>query len=72
MIRLTDDQSQEISEAGNEPVRVLDPSSARQFVLVSESEYDRIQELLRDEQERRGIAESSWQALSRLLKAEPW
>lgn len=72
MIRLTEDQWKELDQAGNEPMRVVDPHNERQFILVSEAEFLRIQDLLADDLERRALANDSWENLSRLLKDEPW
>ncbi len=72
MIRLTEDQSQELVLAGSLPVPVIDPHSSRKLFLVDESDLEQIRELLKDEKDQRILAETAWKSLGHLLKDEPW
>jgi hypothetical protein len=48
MITLTPEQRQEIQRAGEEPVRLADPETRTEYVLLKAEVYDRIRTLLDD------------------------
>jgi hypothetical protein len=43
---LTEEQSQAVAAHPNEPVRVTDPATNREYVLLSADLYERVRELL--------------------------
>jgi hypothetical protein len=44
MIELTSEQRQALLQSGDGPVRVIDPSTNRAFVLLREEEYERLKD----------------------------
>lgn len=48
-IELTDQQRRAVQEQGGEPVEVLDPDTARRYVLIAREQYDRLRSLLQAE-----------------------
>ncbi len=48
MATLTPEQRQEIQRAGEEPVRLADPDTQTEYVLLKADVYDRIRTLLDD------------------------
>ena len=48
MIVLTDEQRQAIQESGDSQVRLTDPETHREFVLMNAAVYDRLQEIYDD------------------------
>ena len=49
MIHLTDEQSQELRQSNGIEVRVSDPQTQQEYVLVSAEVYDRLKRLLYDD-----------------------
>ncbi|OWK38633.1 hypothetical protein [Fimbriiglobus ruber] len=45
---LTDDQIRAVAANRDEPVRLIDPASHREFVLLRAEVYERVRELLED------------------------
>ena len=43
---LTDEQLRALAVQGREPVRLVDPTSNRVFVLLDEAQYERMRELV--------------------------
>jgi len=72
MIRLTEDQAQELEISGNSPVDVVDPHSSRRLFLVDEANLEQIRDVLRDDRDQRVLEETAWENLGQLLKDEPW
>jgi hypothetical protein len=54
-IQLTPQQLQALDARECDPPRVVDPRSNVSYVLVSESEYETVREVVDDEQRRRSI-----------------
>jgi hypothetical protein len=48
MIELTQEQRQAVIESGNVPVRLTDPDTHREFVLIQASVFQRLQDLYDD------------------------
>jgi hypothetical protein len=68
MIELTDKQQQELKDNG-EPVRVVDPATRTEYVLVRADVYARLQQLLEqaeDETEQEAWADAVEEAQSEM------
>ena len=51
MIALTEEMRQAIEQQANEPLRLVDPATARTFVLIRTEVYDRLKRVLYDDSE---------------------
>ncbi len=54
-IELTPEQQRTLDHQGRSPQRVVDPRNRTAYVLVPESEYDTVQELLEDERREKAV-----------------
>jgi PHD/YefM family antitoxin component YafN of YafNO toxin-antitoxin module len=55
MIQLTPQQQQALDAEENRPTRLVDPRTNTAYVLLLESEYESIRELLDDERQQQAI-----------------
>jgi hypothetical protein len=55
---LTDDQLRAVADQAREPLRLIDPVSKRVFVLLDETQYERMRELVEGLQPRDTYAAS--------------
>ena len=62
MIELTEEQRQAVAQAGDEPATIVDAKTQIAYVLVRKSLYERVRELLEDEQDRK--VQEGWQKLA--------
>jgi hypothetical protein len=67
MAELTVEQRKLVRESGGEPIRLIDPDSSREYVLVSSELYDQLRSMLTDVEPR-----DLYPALHRALKDEGW
>ena len=63
---LTDDQLRPVAAQADEPIRLIDPSSKRVFVLLDQAKYERMRELAEGLQPR-----DAYSASDRIF-AEGW
>ena len=54
-IELTPDQQQALDHQGRRPQRVIDPRTDTTYILVPETEYETMRELLEDERREQAI-----------------
>ena len=54
-IQLTEQQQQALARRADEPVRVVDPSTNTDYVLVKADEFESVREILDDEKQQRAI-----------------
>ena len=55
VIQLTPEQLQALDTGKRSPARVVDPRGNVSYVLVSESDYETVRDILEDEQRQRSI-----------------
>jgi PHD/YefM family antitoxin component YafN of YafNO toxin-antitoxin module len=55
VIQLTPEQLQALDTGERSPARVVDPRGNVSYVLVSESDYETVRDILEDEQRQRSI-----------------
>jgi hypothetical protein len=67
MSTLTDEQRQLIRHAGGEPLRLLDPETNQQYVLLPAEDFDRFKGVLNELEPR-----ELYPALERALGDEGW
>lgn len=67
MIELTDEQQQAI-DTQDCPIRIVDPKSQREYVVLRADLYDRIRELLEDEREQKTVLAYSMKQAAQLAR----
>lgn len=67
MSTLTPEQSQLVRQTGGGPLRLLDPDTHQQYVLIEAELYDRLRSVLTDSDPR-----EFYPALERALRDEGW
>lgn len=64
-IELTETQQRALDTQKDEPMRLVDPRTRNEYVLIPSLLFDEIQELLQEEQERKAIASIGLQSAQR-------
>jgi hypothetical protein len=75
MTPITPEQRRQIEEAGGEPVRLEDPETRAEYVLLKADVYDRLRQLVEDDtdrQEQDALLERSRRNRLAWLKENPY
>lgn len=70
MIELTEEQRQEIREAG-EPFYLTDPDTKQEYVLLRAESYAKVRDILEEERTRQAIAKVARRNAAGRIQDEP-
>lgn len=69
-LELTQDQQRQLAGIAVHPIRVRDPRTQAEYVLVRIDEYEQMLEIVQDDLEQRSLRRAGARALARRLAAE--
>lgn len=69
-IEFTEEQQRQLAQAADGPIRVRDPQTRAEYVLVHSEEYEQMLEIVEDDLEQRALRRAGAKALARRLAAD--